>query len=42
MDHGVLFNIVWIYILSYDVALFSKDKDQKSRLINYQVKIKNY
>ena len=37
---GVLFNIVWVYILSYKVALFSKDKDQKSRLTNYQRNIR--
>ena len=37
---GVLFNIVWVYIVSYKVALFSKDKDQKSRLTNYQGNIR--
>ena len=39
-NKGVLFNIVWVYILSYKVALFSKDKDQKSRLTNYQGNIR--
>ena len=31
-NKGVLFNIVWVYIRSYKIALFSKDKDKKSRL----------
>ena len=39
-NKGVLFNTVWVYILSYKVALFSKDKDQKSRLTNYQGNIR--
>ena len=39
-NKDVLFNIVWVYILSYKVALFSKDKDQKSRLTNYRGNIR--
>ena len=31
-NKDVLFNIVWVYILSYKVALFSKDKDQNPDL----------
>ena len=37
---SVLFNIVWVYILSYKAAIFSKDKDQKSRLTDYQGNIR--
>ena len=33
---GVYYNILWVFILSYKVTIFSKDKNQKSRLINYQ------
>ena len=39
---GVLFNIVWVYILSYKVAIFSKDKNEKSRLTNYQGNIRQF
>ena len=36
---GVLINMVWAYIPSYKVVIFSKDKEENSRLIKHRQSI---